>query len=112
MPGVYATRCRVIPNLQGVFQITMLNTTANPIVINNRKCIGKLYPVQETQQQQTVLGNESSSPFAKDISLGADLSQEQRQQLVSLITKYEGIFASNPKKPSLVKNMKHRITGQ
>ena len=65
MPGVYATRCRVIPNLQGVFQITMLNTTANPIVINNRKCIGKLYPVQETQQQQTVLGNESSSPFER-----------------------------------------------
>ena len=28
---------------------------------------------------------------------------------MSLITRYEGIFASNPKKPSLVKNMKHRI---
>ena len=110
MPGVYATRCRVIPNLQGVFQITMLNTTANPIVINNRKCIGKLHPVRETRQhQQTVLENELSSLFAKDLCLGTDLSPEQRQQLVSLITKYEGIFASNPKKPSLVKNMKHRI---
>ena len=109
MPGVYATRCRVIPNLQGVFQITMLNTTASPIVINNRKCIGKLHPVRETQQQQPVPEHEISALFAKDISLGADLSQEQRQKLVSLITKYEGIFASNPKKPSLVKNMKHRI---
>ena len=108
MPGVYATRCRVIPNFQGVFQITMLNTTANPIVINNRKCIGKLHPVRETQHQ-TVLETECSSLFTKDLSLGEDLSQKERQQLVSLITKYEGIFASNPKKPSLVKNMKHRI---
>ena len=109
MPGVYATRCRVIPNLQGVFQITMLNTTASPIVINNRKYNGKLHPIRETHQQQTVLGNESSAHFAKDISLGAELSQEHRQQLVSLITRYEGIFASNPKKPSLVNGMKHRI---
>ena len=111
IPGVYATRCRVIPNLQGVFQITMLNTTSTPVVIHQLKCIGKLHPVgqaQETCRRNTVPKADVCF-MEENISTGENLSEIQKQQLKTLINSYEGIFASNPKKPSLVKDMQHHI---
>ena len=40
----------VIPNLLRVFQIIRLNTTNTPVVIHQRKCIGKLHPARQAQE--------------------------------------------------------------
>ena len=105
LSGVYATRYRVIPNLRGVFQITMLNTTNSPVVIHQRKCIGKLHPVgqaQETYPRNTV-PKAAVCFLEENISSGENLSALKKQHLKALINAYKGTFASNPKKPSLVK---------
>ena len=40
--GVYATPCRVIPNIAGVFQITLINVNEIPVELNSRKPLGVL----------------------------------------------------------------------
>ena len=37
---VYATRCRIIPDLDGIFQVTVLNVNNDKVTINSRKFIG------------------------------------------------------------------------
>ena len=43
LQGVYATRARVIPNVEGLFQITFLNVTEKDIEVNARKFVGFIY---------------------------------------------------------------------
>ena len=42
LSGVFMCKARVIPNLDGRFKVTVLNTTPNDIVISNRRVIGFL----------------------------------------------------------------------
>ena len=51
LPGVYATRCRVIPNIDGYFQIYLLNTTASPVSLAAKECLGSLAKVDTTADQ-------------------------------------------------------------
>ena len=46
-PGLYAARCRVIPNIKGVFQITLLNVNNTSCRLNSEKKIGSLIAVEE-----------------------------------------------------------------
>ena len=60
-PGVYATRCRVIPNINGVFQITLLNVNNTSCQLNSEKKIGSLIAIEETVASAEVL--ESGSEY-------------------------------------------------
>ena len=42
--GVYASRARVIPNVDGVFQISLLNVSETDVVLKSRKLLGALHP--------------------------------------------------------------------
>ena len=42
--GVYASRARVIPNVDGVFQISLLNVSETDVVLKSRKSLGALHP--------------------------------------------------------------------
>ena len=42
MTGIYATRTRVIPNSAGVFTISLLNVSAEEIILTAHKPVGKL----------------------------------------------------------------------
>ena len=100
-PGIYATRCRVIPNIEGFFNITLLNFTDKFMKLNCGKMIGHLI---DTEESVSVIESVSTAttPVTKDtIVVGNNLSID--------VHKYINIFASDPKKPSLVKNMEHRI---
>ena len=106
--GVYATPCRVIPNIAGVFQITLINVNELPVELNNRKHMGVLLTSNETICTVDSVDGESASNLTTNITHG-DLSAENKRSLLSLISKYQSIFATDPKKPSLVKNPEHRI---
>ena len=107
--GVYATRCRVVPNIDGVFQITLLNVNPDPVVLHSRKYIGNLHNPINTDTQPYLANNTENLDFESGIVHGEGLPQEEKQKLISLITKFSDVFASNPRKPSLVKTMEHRI---
>ena len=105
--GVYATRCRVIPNLEGVFQISLLNVTTDEIVLNAKKHVGHLFHAAKSVavlDEQTQTSIDPSS-----IVFGPELSDHDKSQLRSLISEFSDVFASNPKKPTLVKHMEHHI---
>ena len=44
--GIYGPKARVIPNLDGIFQISLLNTTEIDVTINSRKTIGFIRPTE------------------------------------------------------------------
>ena len=45
--GLYATRSRVIPNIDGVFQITVLNVNSSDITLKSRTSMGFIQPADE-----------------------------------------------------------------
>ena len=106
--GVYATLCRVIPNITGVFQITLINFNETAVQLHNRKHLGVLLTSNETICTADSVEDDNASHIANNIIHG-DLSEGNRTSLLSLISKYQSIFAANPKKPTLVKNLEHRI---
>ena len=107
VPAVYATRCRIIPNIQGIFQITLLNVNSNTIEINCCKHIGSLNISRK--DIAFLKQNEAKTEFETKLVHNANLSNVEKDQLASLLLRYKDVFASNPKKPSSVKNMTHRI---
>ena len=108
-PRVYATRCRVVPDVDGVFQIAMLNVNAGPVALNSRKYVGNLNVPTQVVAQVHPDKDKNSQAFEANIVYGDNLSLNERKELISMITKFKDVFASNPKKPSLVQNMEHRI---
>ena len=110
--GLYSSRARVIPNIDGVFQITVLNVSDIDINLDSRKFMGFLHPTVNTN----VVARVDQSPeqgattiHSDDIHLGCQLSSKEKQDLQTLITKYDKVFASNPLKPPMNSLMKHRI---
>ena len=49
--SMYATRCRVIPNIDGYFQISLLNTIASPVSLAANECLGSFAKVDTTADQ-------------------------------------------------------------
>ena len=107
--GVYATRCRVIPDLDGVFQITLLNVNNDKVTVHSRKFVGNLTMVNETVSKIDSNENKNQTSPQSNIIHGKDISDNEKAQLRALISKYGDIFASNPRKPTPVRNMTHRI---
>ena len=107
--GVYATRCRVFPDLDGVFQITLLNVNNDKVTVTSRKFVGNLTMVNETVSKIDSKEVGSSSNPQWNINHGNNISDHEKDQLRTLISKYSEIFASNPKKPTPVRNVTHRI---
>ena len=107
--GVYATLCRVIPGLEGVFQITLLNVNNDQVTVNSRKFVGNLTKVNETVSRTDF--NRCKIPTCSQLNIvhGDDIPHNEEHQLNALISKYSDIFASNPKEPRQVQNMTHRI---
>ena len=109
IPGVYATKCRIIPDVEGVFQITFLNVNDSPIDLYARKCVGNLVSSRIASLQQEPSTSKDQINRAKNLNHGEHLTTDQQCRLETLIKEYSDIFASNPKKPALVKNAEHRI---
>ena len=109
IPGAYATKCRIIPDMEGVFQITFLNVNDSPIDMYARKCVGNLVSSRIASLYQELSTLKAQINCEKNLSHGEHLTTDQQFRLEMLIKEYSDIFASNPKKPALVKNAEHRI---
>ena len=96
-PGVYATRCRVIPNIKGVFQITLLNVNNTSYRLNSEKKIGSLIAVEETVACAETLDSDLSVNLDQNIVYGDNLSVNEKAKISTLISQYSDVFAQNPK---------------
>ena len=46
--GLFSSRARVTPNIEGIFQITMIKVTETDIKLKPRKIIGSIHPMSES----------------------------------------------------------------
>eukprot|EP00795_Rhopilema_esculentum_P001945 gene1945-17483_t len=99
MTGIYASRTRVIPNSAGVFTISLLNVSAEDMILTARKPVGTLHaaatgsitqgPVKDNPSFDCVFGREptlpqdlilgSKTPQATDIATASDYATETKQ---------------------------------
>ena len=108
-PGVYATRCRIIPNVDGIFQVSLLNTNDKSVTIKPQQRIGGLIKIDETIASVDHNDHDHPTNLENSIEYGENLSDDENSQVSSLISTDVDIFATNPKKPYLVNIMQHRI---
>ena len=105
--GVYVTRNRIIPNIDGLFPVTVLNVTTSDIQLKSRKLMGFIQPTSETVSHTSSCKNDDFD--INDITLSNKLSATETSQLESLITDYKDVFATNPSKPKRTDLLEHKI---
>ena len=92
-----------------MFQITLLNVNNDKVTVNSRKFVGNLTMVNEIVSKIDSQEAENSSIPQSNVNHGNNICDDEKDQLRALISKYVGIVASNPRKPTPVRNMTHRI---
>ena len=105
--GLYAARSRVIPNIDGVFQITVLNVTSSDITLRSRTSMGFTQPADEIVM--SVAPDEGLNSTLADITISDRLSCDEKSEVTRLIKQYQDVFAANPKKPKQTTLLEHRI---
>lgn len=108
-PGVYATRCRIIPNIEGCFQVSFLNINPCSVSIPANTHIGFLTTSKTTVAQIAQQDKSTSTNLEDSIVYGENLSNDEKTKILDIISNFKTIFAPNPKKPTLVRNMEHKI---
>eukprot|EP00794_Sanderia_malayensis_P000634 gene634-1302_t len=108
-PGVYATRCRIIPNIEGCFQVSFLNINPCSVSIPANTHIGFLTTSNTTVAQIAQQDKSTSTNLEDSIVYGENLSNDEKTKILDIISNFKTIFAPNPKKPTLVRNMEHKI---
>ena len=106
LPGVFLTKARVIPNMNGVFHITVLNTTEKDVKIGSRQLLGHIHSADELI---AVVDNDHKKSILEQVTIGKNLTEQQKSIVKNLIGEYDDIFAENPKKPKKSKLVEHPI---
>jgi len=104
--GVYATRSRVIPKIDGLFPINVLNVTPTDIYLLSRKSIGSIQPTSASMPSDFP---SEGAPLNINITLSKNLSGTKNTQLMALLTDYKAAFATDTRKPRKTNLLEHRI---
>ena len=89
--GVYATDCRVIPDIEGKFHIPMLNVTSQPVFLHSRLCNGTLISLNNTLHQVSSHSEPHSEGSTPDITMEPCPSAIEQNLLCSLVAEYSHI---------------------
>ena len=106
--GLYITRSRVVPNIDGIFCITALNVSSCDVVLKSQTTMGTLQPAGETISSANIESRASSFKI-DDVDINSKLSAQEKSQLEQLLMDYQDVFAANTKKPQQTPLVKHRI---
>ena len=108
--GVFVSKARVAPNINGVFQVTILNVTEADIKMQGRTIVGSLHKAADIVCS---INHESNKQkvfqHLEGVTIGENLTNSQQRRMNELIEKYQDVFATNPKKPKQTTTMEHRI---
>ena len=105
--GLYSVEARVLPNIDGIFPITLLNVTTSDIHLKSGKMMGSIQLTNESVTR--VPEGNGISMDASDISFGSKLSDTQKNELWAMIINYQDVFATNPKSPKRTELLEHHI---
>ena len=107
--GIVVCKARVVPNVNGMFLVTVLNSTGKDIVLNNRQVVGTLCEGTDIVASVTYPTQKSNLNFTGSVKMGKNLSVEERNKIEKLVSSYTDVFAQNPQKPKQTSMMKHKI---
>ena len=116
-PGVFVTKARVVPDVNGVFFLSVLNVSDTAVRINGRKVLGHVDEAGETfcsVPEECINSVEAWEPENSHLAgakFGDNLSEKERSTLVDVVRKHASVFAHNPKKPSQTSVIHPIVTG-
>ena len=105
--GLYATRSRIIPNIDGVFPIAVLNVTESDIHLHSRKIMGSINATNESVNE--LFGSNHVFVDTDNFTISDQLSPAERDRIKSLLTDYKEAFARNLKCSERTQILEHRI---
>ena len=110
------SRAEVIPDVNGRFQISVLNVTEEDIKLKKRfkigavqkSCImcGKIDVVNRQTMNDLSMGDVD---FSTKVNYGSQLNKVEKSQVECLVKEYNNIFATEPKSPKRTVLVEHRI---
>lgn len=108
--GIYAVRAQVVPNINGEFKITLLNTTAKEIKLGRRCQVGILKHACESVVKVEVANKHfEEKTVLEKIKFGKQLNEAERARLVNTIKEYSDVFVVEPNLPQKTTLMEHKI---
>ena len=111
--GVFVSKARVLPNMDGIFQVSILNVNEADVVIYPRKIVGAIHKTGEVVYNIEHVDNPNSDNtelgVSPGITYGTDLNAKQLKQIRHIISKHRDLFGDDPKKPKQTQLMEHRI---
>ena len=81
LSGVYSRRCRVIPNIDGYFQISLLNTTPSSVSLAANECLGSLAKIDTHIDQVHYSAVLEKRNLGKLIQFGEPFSAPKRTNI-------------------------------
>ena len=109
--GVYVSKARVQPDVNGQFFLSVINTTDRDVHIRNRTRVGEIQPCSEILH--IVAPESSNDETIAKIQLGTNLPSSQKGDVHTLLQKYSHVFARDPKKPEITPIVEYSIdTGE
>ena len=107
--GIYTTRYRLIPNSEGIFQISLLTINDQPISLHANQQVGCIMGVEDMLTKCNNTSPVISRSLIDNIVYSESLTENDRSQISNVISNCKDVFTQNPKKPTLVTNMQYRI---
>ena len=106
VPGVFVCKARVIPDVRGEFQLTVVNVNEQEVNIRGRTKLGFVQQIGETI---AVVDTDGKSSPIEEIQFGGNLTPSQLLEARELVKKYEQLFTGNSKKPKQTHLVNHQI---
>ena len=105
---------RSLINNEGESKISVLNITDKPIKLKPGDTLGNACPVTENCQENEIIDNSEKKPLPEHLQplvegLSPELTSEEKQQFIDLITEYQDIFVGPDKKLGQTDLAYHKI---
>ena len=103
--GVFVSKARVVPNVDGVFMVSVLNVSDNEVTINGRKTLGYVHDKDEmigcvpSDAINEISASQTGNTHLAGATFGKNLSDDEKARLMAVVEKHSDVFARNPKKP-------------
>ena len=107
--GVYISKARVQPNLDGEICVSILNVNPNKLKLFNRTRIGRVITADKILEVRPRDKISTYSINSMEIQYGPNIHSNEKRQMDGLIESYRDIFAENPKKPKLTNVLSRNI---
>ena len=108
--GVYMSRSRVIPNVAGDINLSILNVTEKEVELQCRTRLGKITkPCEILNSIPESRVHKMNKDVTKDVHIDNTLPDSEKRLITELVNAYQDVFAINPKKPNRVNVLEHKI---